>query len=291
MNWIRMAVDLEDDPEVRAMSRVLKVRLSEACGIMFRILAKLPKHARDGDLSRFDPIIIEDWCDWHGKRGALASEFFTRFCSEDRRVRSWEKHNGAAIRDADRRSSVMRERRAARERERSVTGNVTGNDGGTVTVTPALTGRDVTGRDGTNYNNKQQGDRDADAPRPTRKAKVSQSPAQFPGADKATCDALYELWLSTVGAVPYGRFKKAVGPLLTSPAERPPSRPRDDELAPAMRLYLSAIDGTPEARFRTINRCAEALTGVVKVMREHSDALKQFDAVQAFLGVTQRRAA
>ncbi len=110
MNWIRIAVDIEDDPQVRAMARYLKVRVSEAVGLVVRVLARLPKHARDGDLAAFDREIVEDWCDWHGKPGAFADEFFARFCV-DGRVKGWERWNGAAIREADRERDRKRELR------------------------------------------------------------------------------------------------------------------------------------------------------------------------------------
>lgn len=282
MNWIKIAVGIMRDPSIISVAEAAGVSVPTTTGHVVGVLTSLPEGARTGDLSGVADTTIERWADWRGKKGRFAEAFRRYLCTPEGFVRSWDKYNGAAMRESEttkERARKWREQRKKEADERRTNG--VPNDARTLL-------RDGTGRDGKS-NNKQQGERDALAPRPTPKPKAEKKPPQFPGASAATCDALYEFWLGSVGAVDYGRFKKAVGPLLTSPEDRAPQRPRDEELLPAMRMYLSAVSGTPEARFRTVERCAEALTGVVKVMRDHSDALKQFDAVQSFLGVTQRR--
>lgn len=117
MNWVRIACDIEDDPQVRAMARALGVDVTTAVGLMVRVLARMPKHARDGNVAHLDPMTFEDWTDWRGAPGAFAREFVARFVV-DGVVRSWEKHNGAAIREADRRAEVQRRRRASRRTQR-----------------------------------------------------------------------------------------------------------------------------------------------------------------------------
>lgn len=116
MNWVRIACDIEDDPQVRGMARALGLELSTAVGLMVRVLARMPKHARDGDVAHLDPVTFEDWTDWRGEPGAFAREFVARFV-QDGQLRSWEKYNGAAIREADRRAEQQRQRRAKRRKE------------------------------------------------------------------------------------------------------------------------------------------------------------------------------
>lgn len=110
MNWVRIACDIEDDPEVRALARALKLRVSEAVGMLVRVYARLPKHARTGDLRALDRLIVEDWCDWHGKAGAFSEQFFTRFTT-DGVVKAWHKWNGKAIAEADKERERDRERK------------------------------------------------------------------------------------------------------------------------------------------------------------------------------------
>ena len=122
MNWVRIACDIEDDPQVRAMARALGLELSTAVGMMVRVFARLPKHARDGNVAHLDAFTFEDWTDWRGEPGAFAREFLARFVV-DGVVRSWEKHNGAAIREADRRAAIQRRRREEAKRKREAERN------------------------------------------------------------------------------------------------------------------------------------------------------------------------
>ncbi len=124
----------------------------------------------------------------------------------------------------------------------------------------------------------------------TERAKARRTPASFPHFDKAVCDAAYELWQSSAGAVDYGRFRKAFGPLFAADeATRPAGYPRNAELVPAIRLYLGATLGTREAQFRSPDKCAGALSGMVDVLRSTRDPLAQLDGAQAHLGITRPR--
>lgn len=139
---------------------------------------------------------------------------------------------------------------------------------------------------------KLQGCGGANAPPPVlRKERRSVARAapepQFPGFPRAVCDAAHTLWQGKAGAVPYARFRKAFGPLMASPeAARPPKYPRDTELVPAIDLYLAAVKGTPEARFRSPERCAERLSELAAILRTYPDhPLAQLDAAQRLLGI------
>jgi hypothetical protein len=277
MNWIRIAVGIGRDPSIIAMARGLGVSTPLTTGCCVLVLTEIPTVSRGGDVSGVSDDALEAWAQWPGKRGKFATAFRAYLCTPEGVIKAWEKHNGAAIREADRRAEAMRERRKQRTRD----GSVTGNAGVSVTVTPALTGRDETGR-----TTKQQKQQDSPSPKPAKPE------AKYRGFPSSLCDAAHAEWLAKAGAVDYARFRKAFGPLFAIPEDvRPVQYPRNDQLIPAIRLYLSAIKNTPEARFRTVDKCAASLSGVVECLRQWSDPINQLDAVQAFLGVTQRRAA
>ncbi len=151
-----------------------------------------------------------------------------------------------------------------------------------VTGTTSTTGTTATGADV------------ADAtprPDPVRRTERSRRPApNFPHFPKAVCDAAYQHWQSSAGAVDYARFRKAFGPLFTADeAERPTGYPRDAELVPAVQLYLAATIGTREAAFRSPDKCAAALSGMVDVLRSTTDPLVRIDHAQVHLGIGRNR--
>lgn len=273
MNWIRIATGIMDDPSVLQLAEAAGVSVPTTTGHVVGVLAKLPTHAKTGDLSGVSDRAIEQWAKWPGKQGKFATAFRTYLCNAQGVVSAWEKHNGAAIREADRRAETMRQRRANRVQE----GHVTGNAGVTVTVTPALTGRDGTGR--TTNNNK-----------PLSRRAVAAGPAaKFPHFGTTLCQQAYDVWLAEVGSTSFGVFRNAFGPLFQRPeGERPATLPRDAELIPAIKLYLAAVAGTPEARFTTPQKCAGSLTRVLEALREGKDSDARLSGAQWAIGTAQR---
>lgn len=144
MKWIRVAVDIMDDSSIDTLAASLKVRVAEAVGCVVCVLAHLPADAPDGNIASKSDRLIEKWAEWEGKRGAFAPAFRATFCTEAGVVRSWDKHNGAALREAERQRYKMQKYRQLKE-------DVPGTVPGTVPVTesdgPSI--RDGTGRDGT----------------------------------------------------------------------------------------------------------------------------------------------
>ena len=141
MNWIRIAVGIMDDPKVQQLADALSVKLPHAAGLLVGVLVQMPDHAADGDLSGISASTVERWAGWHGKAGAFDKHFRLILCTGNT-VSQWEKHNGAAIRDAARNAKNAK---AYRERQRPRTGDVTGDVH--PYVTEYETRRDVTGRD------------------------------------------------------------------------------------------------------------------------------------------------
>lgn len=118
MNWIRIATKMKGDPRMGALASACKVRIHEAVGLVCCALMEFPDHARDGNLVQVPDVVLEQWALWTGRPGIFAQAFRAQLCDEDGVVRAWEKHNGAAIREADR----TRERARAWREERTRTG-------------------------------------------------------------------------------------------------------------------------------------------------------------------------
>jgi len=123
MNWIRMATRMKSDPKVGRIAMECGVPMSHAVGLVCCTLMEFPEHARDGDIAHVADVILEEWAGWRGEPGRFSAVFRTQFCDATGLVASWDKHNGAAIREAD----AARERAATwRETKKSPprTGNV-----------------------------------------------------------------------------------------------------------------------------------------------------------------------
>jgi hypothetical protein len=130
-------------------------------------------------------------------------------------------------------------------------------------------------------------------PRPAAPNIRPSSAARYPGFPADVCDAAHQHWQAKVGSVEYPRFRKAFGPLFSvSEAARAPDLPRDAELVPAIALYLAACKGTREAQFRSPERCAASLSGLVRVMRLHpDDGIAREAKAQIVLGIHPQRQA
>ncbi len=287
MNWIRIDVGIMDDPRVGALAGALGVSVPLTTGHLVGVLRKLPTHAKDGDLARVPAATIELWAMWVGKRGKFAAALHAHLCTEQGVVRGWEKHNGSAIREAD----AARDRMKKMREERRMLGERSANNTRTISERSLL--RDVTGRDVTNNNNNNQqipaaadapvGPRVDRAPAPT----VPKPAAKYPGFLAATCDAAYDLWLERAGAVDYAQFRKAFGPAFAKrEADRPTALPRDAELIPLVRLYLSAIRGTSGAKFVKPDACAKAIAQLAVALRTGESPEHRLALAQHALGLT-----
>ena len=113
MNWIRICVDIADDPAIGAIADACNIPIAEALGAVVAVLCKLPAHAKAGLLDSVPDRTLEKWANWEHERGVFAVAFRAAMCDEAGQVRSWERHNGAAMREAE----------AARERMRTARQN------------------------------------------------------------------------------------------------------------------------------------------------------------------------
>lgn len=111
MNWIRICVNIADDPSIGAIADSCDVEIAEALGCVVAVLCKLPAHAKSGNLTEIPDRTIEKWANWTHERGAFARAFRSAMCDESGVVRAWERHNGAAMREADAARERMRDAR------------------------------------------------------------------------------------------------------------------------------------------------------------------------------------
>lgn len=273
MNWIRIDVGIMDDPRVGALAGALGVSVPLTTGHLLGVLRKLPTHAKDGDLSRVPDSTIELWAMWAGKKGKFSAEFRAHLCTAQGVVSGWEKHNGSAIREAQRSSDRAKEwrderRRTARERRTEPVPNA---------VRTVL--RNETRRDETNYLTTTTTCGSADAAplamlalAPVASPKTARKPAAYPHFPVELCQSLHGLWVSTFGACDYPRFRKEFGPLFTlAEKDRPTDAPTNSELATALKAYADLAPLGTGARFANVNHAAGCLAAIARTRRELSD--------------------
>lgn len=111
MKWIRIDAGIACDPKLQQLADAVGVRLPHAIGLVVCALCQFPAHARDGDIGDIPDATLEKWAGWEGKRGKFAPAFRAAFCA-DGVVTGWEKHNGAAVRKADKDTERQAEYRA-----------------------------------------------------------------------------------------------------------------------------------------------------------------------------------
>lgn len=102
MNWIRVGITIMDDSDIDTMASACGVRIAEMVGCVVGVLVHLPAEAKDGNITEKSDRLLEKWACWQGKKGRFAAAFRQHLCREDGVVRSWEKYNGAALRESDR---------------------------------------------------------------------------------------------------------------------------------------------------------------------------------------------
>lgn len=283
MNWIRVAVGIVHDPSIHALADAAGVSVPTTTGHVVGLLTYLPQHCRDGDLSGVADATIERWAMWTGKRGKFATAFRAHLCDSKGVVKAWEKHNGAAIREADRtkeRAKEWREERkkAADERRENAKRTAFADRSERVANSVDGTGRDVTVLP--NNNSKSIAPRRRSAPK---------AEAKFPAFSKALCDTGYQAWLAKLGAADYAAFRKAFAPAFSiAEPDRPESMPRDAEFARIIELYAVAIRGTKAAQFVSPAKCAAAAVGLTKAARE-ADAERRLLLARSACGTVEEQ--
>ncbi|MCC7054002.1 MAG: hypothetical protein IT355_12130 [Gemmatimonadaceae bacterium] len=113
MNWIRVATTIKNDPSVHAIAaECCRGDIAKAVGHVVAVLAECSTHARTGDLRAVQSLTLEEWAVWRGKSGALDKAIRSHLCT-DGVLRSWDKYNGAPIRENEAHRARMKARREA----------------------------------------------------------------------------------------------------------------------------------------------------------------------------------
>ena len=130
MNWIRVAVAIGDDPDIHRLAEALECPVSQAVGLVVLTLVRFPEHAPDGNLAQIPATLVERWAGWDGERGVFDTALRDHFCNADGVWEAWEKHNGAAMRDAAaarKRAQEYRRRNAEQLLESTANGTANGS--------------------------------------------------------------------------------------------------------------------------------------------------------------------
>ena len=114
ISWVRVSTKIADDPSVARIAAELRVKMPHAVGLVVAVLCQLPDHAKDGQLAQVPDSLIERWAGWDGKAGRFATSFRRELCDAEGTVRSWERYNGAPIREAE--ADLQRKRESRRTR-------------------------------------------------------------------------------------------------------------------------------------------------------------------------------
>lgn len=290
MNWIRIARNIGSDVRVGRVARACGVRRSEAVGLIVCVLTHLPDEARDGNLSDFQPSEIDGWAGWEGDSGMFGAAFLAHMCTEDGVVRAWEKHNGAAIRDADKARNRMKRAREERSRlrekayegpERSA--NAPPNVRRTHDEGPERSGlRDGTGRDVLPATDLKATNSSGAVPAPpVPKPRKARTPKPVKWADwpQSVRQRMYDRWRAKLGDVPYPQWVAALGPMFGAPPA-----PWDlAALASAYDSWLSSVAaGGPSSPFLRRNpaACASVLAAVAAINATmHADDPERLSAI------------
>lgn len=100
---------------------------------------------------------------------------------------------------------------------------------------------------------------------------AGKAPAKYPHFPRALCDEMHGLWVSKFGAVDYGTFRKALGPLFThAEAARAEEAPTDGELRDALKAYTDLASRGDGATFATVHRAAAVLALIARARRAHA---------------------
>jgi hypothetical protein len=289
MNWIRVAVGIGRDGSVGDLARACGVSRVTATGHYLLVLTALPEACESGDLSSESDDTVEEWAQWRGKRGVFAQALRRYLCTEQGVMRSWEKYNGAALREANRAAERAREWRENRKRTAHERRTVRGTH--TVPNDERTHLRNETRRDETNYiTATDSGTADAAPPLvleldAVKSPKSTKKPAAFPNFPVPMCDQMHGLWVSTFGACEYSRFRKEFGSLFTlAEADRPAEAPSNAELAAALKSYADLAPMGAAARFANVNHAAGCLAAIARTRRELADdPSRRSDAVMRII--------
>lgn len=108
--WIRVHANLIAKPVVMRAAEALKIRRSEAIGLLVTFWGSVSQFAANGEVGRFTDAQLEAWAGWERTRGRFASFVRSHHLDADGRVNEWDDYAGAL--EEQRRQSRDRKRRS-----------------------------------------------------------------------------------------------------------------------------------------------------------------------------------
>lgn len=279
MNWIRIDRGIGRDVAILRMARQLDVCRAEVVGLVVNVLAQVPDHAPTGDISTLDDADVELWADWQRGPGLFAAAFRAHLCTDAGVIRSWEKHNGAAMRDAAASRDRAKAYREKRKAERTANANVTETRTRDVTRTVRRTSREPNAlrhvlRDETRRNRNTEIFADTEiSAQSTHHAKATKSAssdaAKFPHWPVEDRNAKHAHWQAELGPVGFGLFVATLGPIFNGTAL---ASCTDQERQQAFSSYVSSAKaGGNGSRFVSPAQCAKVFGAIVQAWRDFAD--------------------
>lgn len=117
-DWIKMRIDLADDPAVIGLAAALKINEDEVVGKLHRLWSWADKHTSSG----FVPHITAKWIDRHLEKGGFASQMqavgWLVITAEGVTFPSFDRHNGKSAKS--RAENTERARNSRKSRDSSV---------------------------------------------------------------------------------------------------------------------------------------------------------------------------
>ena len=118
-DWIKMRIDLADDPAVIGLAAALKINEDEIVGKLHRLWSWADKHTSSG----FVPHITAKWIDRHLEKGGFAAQMqavgWLVITPEGVTFPSFDRHNGKSAKS--RAENTERARDSRKKRDASVT--------------------------------------------------------------------------------------------------------------------------------------------------------------------------
>ena len=94
MAWIELHTSLRNHPKVIMLSTQLGVEKVAVIGHLICLWTWAMEYTEDGDLSRYEPAVIESACEWKGKSGTFYSALLGKFIDSDHFIHDWWDYAG-----------------------------------------------------------------------------------------------------------------------------------------------------------------------------------------------------
>lgn len=313
LTWMRVARNITKDKDTHRGAEIAGVDVHKYAGHLLDLWNEMFDQAEDGNLAIIPDSAIEQYANWRGKKGAFAKAVRATLCHDEHHeqpmvMRSWDRFNGAAIREARADMKRKKEGREKSAKERAETkaheentqrgGRTSGRKSadrppdiyrtstGSPTDVPRMSEGcpplDVDGDELQLTTNNKQPPPDKPALSVSKREKPE---PKFPHFPVDLCADMHAMWCEARGGVKLPMFRALFGPIFVrAESERPPDAPTNAELKSALKSVLDLGSGGSGAPFLTVANVAARLSAVAKVRREFAhDPTGRVAAVERLL--------